>query len=61
MTSADNSLLSVMRLRKEVFTAAKETFNESKTLIYPGVADQQEMRASANQLHGNGETSIATA
>jgi len=40
--------------------AANENFNETKTSIYPEVADQHRTRASANQWHGNGETRFAT-
>jgi len=60
--NADDSLLSLLRLKKnkEGLMAAKENFNETKTSIYPEVADQHLTRASANQWHGNGETSIAT-
>ena len=40
--------------------AANVKFNETTTSIYTEVADQQKTRPSANQLHGNGETSIVT-
>ena len=60
MMSADNSLLSVRTLRKEVCTQAIKKLDGTKSLIYPEVADQQIARQCANQLHDIDETCIVT-
>jgi hypothetical protein len=60
MMSADNSLLSVLKLRKEVCTQPIEKLDGKKSLIYPAVAHQQIARQFANQLHNSGETCIVT-
>ena len=60
MMSADDFLLSVLALRKEVCTQAIEKLDGTKSLIHPEMADQQIARQCANQLQDSGETCIVT-